>query len=150
MTTQKMVDDFFAQKTVALVRASKQGPIHGYSIDTELTKRGYTVFLVSPDANDSDEGKCWLKLVDLPETVGWVIIATPPVLTETYVHQAVDAKITRVWMQHGSESKAAIQLCGEKGIADIHGECVMMFAEPVASVHRFHRWIWKILGKLPK
>jgi len=25
-----------------------------------------------------------------------------------------------------------------------------MFAEPVKSFHAFHRWIWKLLGKLPK
>ncbi len=150
MATQKMVDDFFAQRTLALVRASKQGPKHGYSIDTELTKRGYTAFLVSPDADSSDAGNCWPKLADLPEPVGWVIIATPPDLTEGFVKQAAEAKISRVWMQDGSESKAAIQFCEENGITAIHGECVMMFAEPVVSVHRFHRWIWKILGKLPK
>jgi hypothetical protein len=31
----------------------------------------------------------------------------------------------------------------------VHGECILMFAEPAAFFHRAHRWIWRMLGKLP-
>jgi hypothetical protein len=30
------------------------------------------------------------------------------------------------------------------------GECVLMFAEPAAFYHRLHRWVWKLLGRLPQ
>jgi predicted CoA-binding protein len=30
----------------------------------------------------------------------------------------------------------------------VHGECIMMFAKPT-GIHRFHRWLWGVLGKLP-
>jgi predicted CoA-binding protein len=53
-------------------------------------------------------------------------------------------------MQQGSESEKAINYCNENGIDVIHGECILMFAEPVESIHKFHKWLWKIFGKLPK
>jgi hypothetical protein len=53
-------------------------------------------------------------------------------------------------MQQGAESKEAIRFCEDNNIAVVHGECILMFAEPLAFGHRLHRWIWKLLGRLPK
>lgn len=52
-------------------------------------------------------------------------------------------------MQQGSESKNAIDLCVKNGINVIAGECIMMYAEPVKSIHSFHRWINKLVGRYP-
>jgi len=57
--------------------------------------------------------------------------------------------IKSVWFQQGSSSDEAIKFCEEKGMSVVSGECIFMFAEPVDSIHKFHRWIWKIFGKLP-
>jgi predicted CoA-binding protein len=32
----------------------------------------------------------------------------------------------------------------------VSGQCIYMFAEPVSSLHAFHRWFWRLFGKLPK
>jgi hypothetical protein len=53
-------------------------------------------------------------------------------------------------MQPGSESAAAIRSCEENNLQVVHGECILMFAEPAAFFHRAHRWIWRMLGKLPR
>jgi predicted CoA-binding protein len=79
-----------------------------------------------------------------------VITIVPPAATEEVVKQAHAAGIKRIWMQQGSESEAAIRYCRDNGMTVIDGECILMFAEPAAFYHRFHRWIWKILGKLPQ
>ena len=52
-------------------------------------------------------------------------------------------------MQQGAESSTAIDLCKQNNINVIHGECILMFAEPLGFMHSIHRWIWKILGKYP-
>jgi uncharacterized protein len=145
MVSRKMIDEFMARKKLALVRASRKTPIRGVSISKELEAKGYTIFLVYLDEEVSGS-----KLKDLKEPVGGVIIAVPANQTERAVLQAIEAKIPWVWMQKGSESVAAIRFCEDKKIQVIHGECVMMFAEPVKSFHAFHRWVWKSLGKLPK
>lgn len=151
MVTLKMIDNFFAQHDLALVRPSKEGPKHGSDIYSELTSRDYKVSLVYPGAskNGSSSGE-WEKLTDIPTKVGGAIITLPPQQAISSVQEAAEAQIPRVWLQLGSESKEAIEFCKEKGVEVIHGECIMMYAVPVKSIHGFHRWIWKVLGKLPQ
>ena len=80
--------------------------------------------------------------------VGGVVLVVPPEQTEKLVRQAKEAGIQRVWMQQGAESPQAIAYCADNGIDAVHGECIMMFAQP-KGIHRFHRWLWSVLGKLP-
>ena len=40
--------------------------------------------------------------------------------------------------------------CEDGGLEVVHGHCILMFAEPTASFHKFHRWVWGLLGKIPK
>jgi predicted CoA-binding protein len=145
MTSRAMINEFMAQKKLALVRASRKTPISGFSIDKELGAKGYAVSVVY-----LDEDAPGSKLGDLKEPVGGVIIAVPIDQSEKAVCQAIDAKITRIWIQKDSASQEALKLCEQKGIKAIHGECIMMFAEPVKSFHAFHRFLWKLFGKLPK
>ena len=139
-----MIDEFMAQKKLALVRASRKTPVSGFSIDKELGAKGYSVSVVY-----LDEDAPGSRLKDLKEPVGGVILAVPKDQTEKAVREAIEAKIPRVWIQKDSASKEALKLCGQKGISTIHGECIMMFAEPVKSCHAFHRFLWKLFGKLP-
>jgi predicted CoA-binding protein len=81
--------------------------------------------------------------------VGGVLIVVPPAQTEKVVRLAAEAGIPRVWMQQGSESEAAVKFCRENGIAEVHGECIMMYAGQ-AGFHKFHRWMWKLFGKAPR
>ena len=66
------------------------------------------------------------------------------------VREVAEAGIKHLWIQQGAESDAAIEYCREHEINVVHGECILMFAEPVGSIHRFHRWLWGVFGKLPK
>jgi predicted CoA-binding protein len=145
MTSQAMVEDFFAQDRLALVRASRKAKVWGCRIDKELRAKGFDVVVVYLDEEDAGSR---LKEPDKP--IGGLMIAVPRAQAEKAVQLAVNAKIPRVWIQEGSESPAALRLSEANGITLIHGECILMFAEPVKSIHAFHRWIWKRLGKLPQ
>lgn len=94
--------------------------------------------------------RCYLRLKDLPKTVEGVVIVVPPKETEHIVKEAAEMGIRRVWMQQGSESRAAVQFCEQYGLDAIYGKCIFMFAEPVISFHKFHKWLMKVLHKLPK
>ncbi len=78
------------------------------------------------------------------------MLVVPPAETEKVVHEAAEVGIRRVWMQQGAESGVAIRFCEEHGIDVVHGECILMFAEPAEFYHRMHRWVWGLLGKLPE
>ncbi len=150
MTSKSAVDDFVAQRKLAVVGASRKGGKFGNLAYKELRARGYQLFPVHPQAETIEGDRSYPSLRDLPEPVDGVLIVVPPTQTEQVVRDAASAGIQRVWMQQGAESPAAVRTCAENGISEIHGECILMFAKPVVTYHRLHRWVWRLLGKLPK
>ena len=150
MTTKAMIDDFLAQRALAVVGVSRKAEKFGNVVYRELKAKGYRVFPVNPNAESVAGERCYPSLSALPEPVGGAVIVVPPAETERVVQDAAAAQIRRVWMQQGAESEAAIRFCEENGIGVISGECVMMFARPIGFGHGMHRWVWGLLGKLPK
>lgn len=150
MTSKAVIQDFLAQKIIAVVGVSRSGKKFGNMAYRELKAKGYRVFPVHPSAEHVEGDQAYPNLDTLPEKPGGVLIVVPPAQAEQVVREAAQAGIPRVWLQQGAESLSAIQFCKEKGISVVHNECIMMFAEPVGFGHKIHRWIWGILGKLPK
>jgi hypothetical protein len=142
------VEQFLAQRSLGLVGVSRSGRKFGNAVLRELTKRGYRVSVVHHEAAEIDGVRCVPSVSELPDEVGGLVLVVPPEQTERIVREAAVKGVRRIWMQQGSESPAAIELCRENGIDAVHGECILMFAEP-AGIHRFHHFIWKLLGKLP-
>ncbi|MDP2887219.1 MAG: CoA-binding protein [Ignavibacteria bacterium] len=148
-TTQTEIYDFMSQRSLAVVGVSRTGKKFGNTIYKTLKQHGYKVFPLHPEAKTVEGDPCFPSFSALPEKVGGVVICVPPIQTEQVLPQALEAGIKRVWLQQGSESYAAIRYCDKNGISAVHGQCIMMFAEPVGSFHRFHRWVWKLIGKYP-
>lgn len=149
-TSREAVAEFLAQRKLALVGASRGGRKFGNVIHRELKAKGYTVYPVHRDAETIGGERCWPGLGSLPEPVGGVVLVVPPAQTEKLVLEAHAAGIGRVWMQQGSQSPAAVRSCEERGMACVQGECILMFAEPAGLLHRVHRGLWGLLGKLPR
>lgn len=150
MATKAAVDDFVSQKTMAVVGVSKKKGKFGSTAYRELKAKGYRVFPVNPSIDDFEGDKCYPSLRELPEVPGGAVIVVPPKAAESVVRDARAAGIRRIWLQQGAESQEAIASCKESDINVIHGHCILMFAEPTAFPHRFHRYIWRLLGKLPR
>jgi predicted CoA-binding protein len=150
MTTKAMVDDFLAQRTLAVVGVSRKAEKFGNMVYRELKAKGYRVFPVNSHAEEIAGERCYPSLSALPEPVGGVVIVVPPAETERVVQDAAAAQIRRIWMQQGAESDAALRFCADNGMSVVSGECIMMFAPPVGFGHGLHRWVWGLLGKLPK
>lgn len=139
-------EEFVAEKSLAIVGVSRTRGFGNLALK-ELRAKGYEVVPVNAKAETVEGERCFKSLDELPKTVGGVITVVPPAQTEKVVEDCVRLGIKRVWMQQGSESPAAIKLCEEKGIPAVHGACVMMYAQP-AGFHKFHAFVWKLLGKL--
>ncbi len=149
MTTKATVDDFISQKTLAVVGVSRGGQKFGNMAYRELKAGGRQLYPIHPSAEKLEGDRAYPDFKSLPEKVGGVLIVVPPAQAEKVVREAVAAGITRVWMQQGSESEAAIQLCREKGINEVHGECILMYAGK-SFFHKPHRWVWRLIGKAPQ
>jgi predicted CoA-binding protein len=148
MTTQASVEGFLAENTLAIAGVSRHGKGFGNAVLKDLTAKGYEILPVHPEAEEVGGVQCSPSLAELPKPVGGLVLVVPPDQSEKLVRDAKSAGINRVWMQQGAESSEAIRYCKENGIDAVHGECIMMFAKPT-GIHRFHRWLWGVLGKLP-
>lgn len=144
------VDSFIAQKTLALVGASRSGRKFGNAIYRELRAKGYRVLAVHPSAERIEGDPCWPTLAALPEPVGGAVVVVPPVAAHTVVQEAAAARIPRVWLQQGSESPEAVEAARAAGLEVVSGHCLLMFVEPTGWFHRVHRTLWGWLGKLPR
>ena len=147
--SQSAIREVLDQRTLALVGVSRGGKKIGNGIYRELKGKGYKVFPVNPQAERIENDPCYPSLGSLPEKPGAVVICVPPAQTERVVQQAFEAGITRVWLQQGAESYSAIRFCEDNKMTIVHGQCILMFAEPVKSFHSFHRWLWRLIGKYP-
>jgi predicted CoA-binding protein len=145
MATRAMIDEFLGHRRLALVRTTPSAPVAGAKIDEELGAKGYDISVVYLDESVTEP-----RLSNLNEPVEGAVIAVPRKLCEQAVKEAIDAKMPRVWLQNGCESKEAIALCDDNDIPVVYGACVLMYSEPVKSFHAFHRWLWKTLGLLAK
>jgi len=150
MTSKAAVADFVSQRKLAVVGVSRKKMKFGNLAFRELKRKGYKLFPVHPHAEQLEGERCSASLAALPEPVEGLLVIVPPAQAEQVVRAAAAAGIRRVWLQQGAGSPAAIRFCAENGISAVHGECILMFAEPAAWYHRAHRWVWGLLGKLPR
>ena len=150
MNTKAQIDRFLAQRRLAVVGASARRRKFGNVILKELGAKGYEVHPVHPGAGEIDGRRCYPNLAAVADLVDGAVLVVPPAQTEKVVREAAEAGLRRVWMQQGAESDEAVRFCHEHGIEAIHGECILMFAEPAGFVHRLHRWLRGIVGKLPE
>jgi uncharacterized protein len=150
LNTKQDIQDFLSQKTIAMAGLSRNEKAFSAAVNKELKAKGYRVLPVNPAATSIDGEKCYPSLAALPEKVGGVVVFTQPAETERVVRDAAAQGITRVWLQQGAVSEAAVAFCVQQGMQVVSGKCIMMFAEPVASFHGVHRWFAKVFGQLPK
>lgn len=149
MTSKKLVDEFLLQKKIAVVGVSRKKTKFGNAIFKELKQKGYEVIAINPHLSEFEGDVCYPNLNSIPEKVDAVVINISPAQTDKVVREAKEVGISKVWLQQGSQSEAAIKFCEENGMECVSNECILMFAQPSAFIHRAHRWIWGALGKLP-
>lgn len=150
MVSKRAIDEFLAQKSLALAGVSRSGKGFGNMVRKELRSKGYDLRLIHPETDSIDGQACARNVKELSGKVGGLILVTPPTATLSLVREAAEAGIRRVWMQQGAESAEAIRFCEENGISAVHGQCILMYPEPAGFPHRFHRWLLRIFGRLPR
>jgi uncharacterized protein len=148
------IEDFLAQKRIALVGLSRSPGDFSVSVFQELLQRGYDVVPVNPNAQEVLGRKCFARVQDIQPPVTAALLMTSPAATDTVVRDCAEAGIRRVWMHRaggaGAVSDKAVAFCQQNGIRLVPGQCPLMFLPGTASFHRFHGFIRKIFGRYPK
>ena len=155
-TLETRVDDFLAQKRLAVAGVSRDNSHHpvGNLIYRRLKSTGHDVFPVNPLMQTFEGDPCYPNVQSIPGGVDGVVIITRPDATEQIVHDCSDAGVRRVWMHQSiakgsSVSQAAVEYCRQHEISVIAGACPMMYGAGVDFGHTCMRWILKLTGGLP-
>jgi predicted CoA-binding protein len=121
-----LIQDFVNRRLWAVVGASQDRSKFGYRVFQSLRGAGYTVYPVNPKGGELEGLEVYTSLADLPQTPEVVDLVVPPTVTEGVVREAHQLGLTRIWMQPGAESQAAIDYCHEHGIQVVHHACAMV------------------------
>jgi len=152
LTHQEKIQDFLAQKRIAVSGLSRTKDSGAGAIYLKLRDHGYQVFPVHPKADVFHGDPCYPNLSAIPGGVDAVFIMNSPDVTEKIVDEALRLGIKRVWMHNNtfagtSVSPAAVARCREANINVISVGCPMMFLEP-DFFHNGMRWLLRITGRM--
>jgi predicted CoA-binding protein len=150
MITLNLINDFLEPRKMAVVGASRNTKKFGGAVFRKLKEKGFDVYPVNPNAGEIQEVKCHKTVNDLPGDVTHVLILTPANETEEVAKACVKKGVKMVWIQQKSDTPEAIRIIEDAGVPLIYKKCIMMFADPVKSFHKFHRSWVKFFGNYPK
>lgn len=141
------IQDFVSSKRIAVIGISKSDAKFGNSIYRELKEKGYDLVPVHPTMEKFDNDQCYHSIHEIEPAVEAVLINVKNEKVKSILDDAHKAGVKKIWLQQGSESPETVQYGESLGMKIVSGGCIMMYAEPVKSVHAFHRWIWKLIKK---
>jgi len=152
-----LVQDFLAQKKIAIVGVSDKRDTGCNISYKNFKKNGYQVYAVNPRISTYEGQPCYPDLKSIPEKVDAVFILASPKVTEQIVQQCVDLGVQHVWMHcmmgtkpglaaaMTSVSPSAVETCKSNGIAVIPGSCPNQFLTPDFG-HAMMRSMWRLFG----
>lgn len=114
----------------------------------ELLSRGYEVFPIHKVAGEIDGITCSPDLKSLEGKIDALWISISPKDVPAVLEEARQSGIKRIWLQQGAWSKEVQDKIDNLGIPVVTRKCILMYAPPVRSIHKFHRTIKSIFGGL--
>lgn len=152
-TSLDTIEDFLAQKRIAMVGVSREQKDFSVMLFEELCRRGYDVVPVNPELASVSGRHCVERVQDIKPAVDGALLMTSPSVTDVVVRDCAEAGIERVWMYRaagaGAVSRNAIEFCRGKGIAVVAGECPYMFL-PGNGLHKVHGLVRRIARSYPQ
>lgn len=148
-SSRSTIDNFFSAKAYAVIGASEDHKKFGNMVFHAMKEREMVVYPVNPNREKVEGCKCFSSVLELPGEVTSIVTIVRPAATERVIQDCAKKNIKVVWMQPGSESRSAKDEAEAGRMIVVSGRCIMMFLDPVLSVHAVHRWFNKIIGVYP-
>jgi hypothetical protein len=117
------------QFSYAVIGASQNRDKYGNKVYRNLLDAGYTVYPINPNADEVEGQEAFVDVsacIAAGNKVDVAVFVVPPHVSEDVLKQVLAAGITKVWMQPGSQSEAAIKFAQENGIEIVAGPCIMV------------------------
>lgn len=143
-----LIEDFISSKKIAIVGMSRSEKKFGNMACRELRSKGYDIFPVHPEAKEIEGIACYPNLQALDGKVDALWIAIPPKNVPLVLEEAAKIGLKKIWLQQGAWSKEVQNSIDQLGLQVISKKCILMYAPPVRSFHKFHRAVKGIFGGL--
>jgi predicted CoA-binding protein len=142
------IEDFINLKNIAVVGVSRNASKFGNLAYKELKERGYQVYAVNPALKEFQGEPCYPNLSALQGKVDGLLLTVHPDQGLAVLEEASRVGIKNIWVQQQADSPALLESGRQLGLNLVSGKCILMYAPPVRSFHKFHRFVNQIFGKL--
>ena len=142
------IQDFVGGKRIAVAGVSRSGGKFGNMAVTELKKRGYQVFVVHPEVRQINGEACFPDLHTLQGNLDGVLISLSGKQAAAVMQDTAEIGVRNVWLQQNAQTPELLALADSLGLNLVHGKCILMYAPPVRSYHRWHRFFARLMGQL--
>ncbi len=153
MTSLADVQNFLAQKRIAIVGVSRNPKELSRALLAEFARRGYDTVAVNPNASDFDGQKCFARIEDVTPAPGAALLMTSQGLLEEVLRDCGKAGIRHIWIYgyggRSTVSPVAVSELRNAGVGVVNGECPFMFLKGSGGVHRFHGFLRKLCRTYP-
>jgi hypothetical protein len=149
MVKMSQIQDFLNQEKYAIVGVSNNSGKFGNTLFKEALAKKMDIVPIHHYINSIEGIKCYSSLKEV-EGIKALIISITPKNTINVINDAIEYGIKHIWLQQGSESKEALELCKNNNINVIYKRCLLMFINGDAMPHKLHRFFSKLFGKYPK
>jgi predicted CoA-binding protein len=141
--------DFFERKAFCLFGMSRNKSKFGNALHAHLTRHGYRLYPVHPEAVELFGVRCYREPGAVPEPVDGAIICLPPAQALGAVRACAEAGIREVFLQQGSDSEQVLALCGELGLHAYYRSCAILCSKPT-GFHSVHAFFARLFGSRPR
>ena len=127
MSPQDQIKTFLVGKRFAVVGASQDRAKYGNKVLRVFLQNNLDAVPVNPTTTEIEGLTVYRDLASVPGDIDGVLIITPPVVTESVMHDAIELGIKQFWIQPGAEHAGAIEAAQATGANIIHGgPCILV------------------------
>ena len=121
------VREFLDGKLFAVCGASERRQKYGNQIFQALCRSGRVAIPLNPVADQVEGCPAYRSLEQIPKCPESVCLVTPPLVTLTFVQEAIELGVRSLWVQPGAQHPKAGQLARDAGINLIDdGRCILV------------------------
>ena len=145
LSVSEMANDFLAQRSLALIGASRNEKDYSRWLMRRLRDNGYVVFAINPHVQDMEGSPCYKHVSEIPVPVDGALLMTAEDTLPLVIAECVAVGIKRLWVYgvgHPRKlDRATRVLCEGNEVQLINGLCPMMFLHDAAWPHKLHGWV---------
>jgi len=112
-------------KTIAVVGLSDSPMRPSHGVSAYMQGQGYRIIPVNPNISEALGEKAYSSLTEVPEKVDIVDIFRRSEFVEEVVDEAIQLKVSAIWMQEGVINQRAAEKAQKAGIFVVMDLCIL-------------------------